>query len=167
MDNRGSKPWKKPISSQCPAHRKIQPHCPHTTPTLKGANSVYPVHKQQSVEYNRPDHWNSPSQPIRVDGSGRITLRNRRFLRKLGTPVTPHPILSPSNGTPILERDDESKTVKMHHSHPCHRTVPTSQRWQCRPNPLELYPVCSHTTNQDWKNLSPPKDHCPWGEGEI
>ena len=75
MDNCGSKPWKKPISAQCPAHRKIQPHRPHTTPTLKGANGVYPVHKQQSVEYNRPDHWNSPSQPI-PDQSWRIREDN-------------------------------------------------------------------------------------------
>ena len=57
------------------------------------------------------------------------------------------------------------QTVKRHHSHPCHRTVPTSQRWQRRQSPLKLYPVCSHTTKQDWKNLFPPKDHCPWGGG--
>ena len=92
MDNRGSKPWKKPISAQCPAHRKIQPHRPHTTPTLKGANSVYPVHKQQSVEYNRPDHWNSPSQPI-PDQSWRIWEDN------LAEPQIPQETQNPGNPT--------------------------------------------------------------------
>ena len=39
---------------------------------------------------------------VRVDGSGRITLRNHRFLRKLETPTTPHPIPSaaPETSTP-------------------------------------------------------------------
>ena len=92
MDNRGSKPWKKPISAQCPAHRKIQPHHPHTTPTRKGANGVYPVHKQQSVEYNRPDHWNSPSQPI-PDQSWRIREDN------LAEPQIPQETRNPGNPT--------------------------------------------------------------------
>ena len=86
------------------------------------AHTLRPLLKGQivSIQSTNNNRWNTTGQiietlphnqyRIRVDGSGRITLRNRRFLRKLRTPVTPHPILSPSNGTPILERDDESKT---------------------------------------------------------
>ena len=86
------------------------------------AHTLRPLLKGQivSIQCTNNNRWNTTGQiietlphnqyRIRVDGSGRITLRNRRFLRKLRTPVTPHPILSPSNGTPILERDDESKT---------------------------------------------------------
>ena len=86
------------------------------------AHTLRPLLKGQivSIQCTNNNRWNTTGQiietlphnqyRIRVDGSGRITLRNRRFLRKLRTPVTPHPILSPSYGTPILERDDESKT---------------------------------------------------------
>ena len=85
------------------------------------AHTLRPLLKGQivSIQCTNNARWSTTGQVIeilphnqyriRVDGSGRITLRNRRFLRKLETLVTPHPILSPSNGTPILEGNDESK----------------------------------------------------------
>ena len=85
------------------------------------AHTLRPLLKGQieSIQCTNNGQWSTTVQiietlphnqyRIRVDGSGRITLRNRRFLRKLETPMTPHPILSPSNGTPILEGNSESK----------------------------------------------------------
>ena len=61
-------------------------------PLLKGANSVYPVHKQWLVEYNRPGHWNSPSQPI-PDQSWRIREDN------LVEPQIPQETRNPGNPT--------------------------------------------------------------------
>ena len=113
MDSRSSKPWTKSLFQATTAHRTIQPHRPHTTPTLKGTNSCYAAHEQWSVEYNRPQVVETlPHNQylIRVDGSGRIALRNRRLLRKLETSVTPHPILSPTNEPPLLQENDKSKT---------------------------------------------------------
>ena len=85
------------------------------------AHTLHPLLKGQivSIQYTNNGRWSTTGQVtetlphnqsrIRVDGSEKITLQNRRFLRKLLTLVTPYPILSPSNGTPILEGNDESK----------------------------------------------------------
>ena len=113
MDNRGSKPWKKSLSQR--NARLIEKY-------NRTAHTLRPLLKGQivSIQCKNNGRWSTTGQiietlphnqyRIRVDGPGRITLRNRRFLRKLETPVTPHPILSPFNGTPILEGNSESKS---------------------------------------------------------
>ena len=142
---------------------------------IRTAHTLRPLLKGQivSIQCTNSGRWSTTGQIIeilphnqyliRVDGSRRITLRNRRFLRKLETPVTPHPILSPSNGTPILEGNGESKAPALQTTDS--ETAPqpplppssTSQQRQRRQGLLEHYPIRSHTTNQDWRNLSPRK----------
>ena len=53
---------------------------------------------------------------IRVDGSGRITLRNRRFLRKLERPTSPKPIPSviPSASPPAPQVTEADSPVMPH-----------------------------------------------------
>ena len=80
----------------------------------KTTHNLCPLQKGQIVTLQRPTtrRWDTTGQVVetlpnhqyrvRVDGSGRITLRNRRFLRKLETPTTPPPIPStePETSTP-------------------------------------------------------------------
>ena len=80
----------------------------------KTTHTLCPLQKGQIVTIQRPTtrRWDTTGQVIktlpnhqyrvRVDGSGRITLRNCRFLRKLETPTTPPPIPNavPETSTP-------------------------------------------------------------------
>ena len=78
------------------------------------AHILCPLQKGQIVAIQRPTtrRWDTTGQVIktlpnyqyhvRVDGSGKITLRNRQFLRKLETPTIPFPFPSvvPETSTP-------------------------------------------------------------------
>ena len=76
----------------------------------KTTRTLCPLQKGQIVTIQRPTihRWDTTGQVVetlpnhqyrvRVDGSGRITLRNHRFLRKLETPTTPPP--PPETSTP-------------------------------------------------------------------
>ena len=80
----------------------------------KTTHTLCPLQKGQIVTIQRPTplRWDTTGQVVetlpnhqyhvRVDGSGRITLRNRRFLRKLETPTTPPliPSAAPETSTP-------------------------------------------------------------------
>ena len=73
----------------------------------KTTHTLCPLQKGQIVTIQRPTtrRWDTTGQVIetlpnhqyrvRVDGSGRITLRNRRFLRKPETSTTPPTFLAP------------------------------------------------------------------------
>ena len=135
-----------------------------------------------SIQCTNNGRWNTTGQiietlphnqyQIRVDGSGRITLRNRRFLRKLETPVTPHPILSPSNGTPILERNGESKTPALQTTDsekapqpplPLNSTNQPAVTTQAKPA-RALSHLLPHN-KPGLKELIPPERPLPMGEG--
>ena len=70
----------------------------------KGANSDNTTTNNPPMGHNRSSRRNTPNHKyrVRVDRSGRITLKNRRFLRKLETPTTLTPITSAAPKTSTL-----------------------------------------------------------------
>ena len=100
-------------SDASPKHNRIEeqlPTHPQKTPSSlierynRTAHTLYPLQKGQIAAIQRPTtcQWDTTDQVIetlpnhqycvRVDGSGRITLRYHQFLRKLETPTIPFPI---------------------------------------------------------------------------
>ena len=86
------------ILSECLSHRAIQQNSTHPMPPSKETNSLV------AIQWTTTRRWDTTGQVIetlpnhqyhvRVDGSGRITLRNHQFLRKLDTPTILFPIPS-------------------------------------------------------------------------
>ena len=151
------------------------------------AHTLRPLLKGQivSIQCTNNNRWNTTGQiietlphnqyRIRVDGSGRITLRNRRFPQETQNPVNPT-----SNSKSFQWNTNTRKGwwkqntgTANHRQWKCTTATPATEQYQPAKGDnagqtcSSFIPVCSHTTNRDWKNLSPPKDHCPWGEGEI
>ncbi|GFO46499.1 F-box protein skp2b-like [Plakobranchus ocellatus] len=98
---------------------------------------------------------------IRVDGSGRTTLRNRKFLRKY-VPVIPRsPILMAPGDRPVMctppatHTDPTSVNIPLHEPPPL-TTIQAPSNTPCRP-PSNLQP----TTGSASTPLQQPPDHDP------
>ena len=143
------------------------------------SHTLCPLQKGQIVSIQQPTihRWDTTGQVpnhqyhVRVDRSGRITLRNRQFLKKLETPTIPFPILSamPETSTPNLtphkpntpglQTMDTGITSS-------HLTSILLSRLQNLPGHCSDY---FHTTSQVWRNSSLPKDHYlrVMGRGDV
>ena len=141
-----------------------------TTPTLCS------LQKGQIVTIQRPTtrRWDTTSQVVetlpnhqyrvRVNGSGRITLRNRRFLRKLETPTSPPPIPSAApetstsnpNPTPLKPNTPVLQTMGTGITS---NTAQPSSMMQTK-TPRALSRLLPHN-QPGLKELIPPKDLYP------
>ena len=102
----------------------IQTQCKRYNHT---AHDLSPLYKGNTVSIQNPNshRWDIAGRivealpnrqyKIRVAGSGRITLQNRRFLRKLKTPITETPlpsVLSPSPEPTITDMSTPHQPAK-------------------------------------------------------
>ena len=107
---------------------------------------------------------------IRMDGSGRCTLRNRRFLKKILPVCSDRPMTSPRTqvvNTPLVQLHYDSPPSQPPHTSPLEPTLqlPTSPAAYDKQDPVPrrlqfptpVHPVTPHVAN-DLVHQSPPQD---------
>ena len=116
MDSCSLEPWDKLVSTQCISNKEIQSHCVYNLSTSIGWHS-FCISEQPLVGYNRLScqTLSNHQYRIRIDGLGRITLWNQRFLKKFHTPAVPTPIPSdlPEPSKPTFEDAPQTKEIIM------------------------------------------------------
>ena len=161
LNSRSPKSRDESILSERSSHRAIQQNSTHPMPPSKETNSWNTTTNKPPMGHNRSGNWDLSNHQyrVRVDGSGRIPLRNHRFLRKLETPTIPFPIPSA-----VTETSTPNSTPHRPNT-PVPQTMGTSVPFTLTHPPLRHCPDYSHTTRQVWRNSFLPKDHYPRAMG--